>query len=155
MEVEKSYLEIPDRMTGVEYRFSWGGFSPFFREIMENERLLGCRCPKCGKVYCPPRTNCSHCYVPTEWVPLSGKGTVIAAVYCYWTPADYYALQYVQLPYIYALIKLDGADTCLNSVVIVKDMTLNKEVRQGTRVKVKFRPQKEGKNSDFYFVLDE
>jgi uncharacterized OB-fold protein len=150
----KKYLEISDKFE-VNYLFSYGGISRFFQEIIENQRIFGTRCSKCGKVYCPPRSNCSNCYVSTEWVPLDGKGTVIAAVYSYWVPANWVGLQYVDLPFINALVKLDGADTCLDSIVIVDDMTLNKKVVQGTRVKIKFRKKREGKISDFYFVLDE
>jgi len=80
---------------------------------------------------------------------------VIATVYCYWVTANWIALKYVDLPFINALVKLDGADTCLNSVVVVDDMTLNKKVIQGSRVKIKFREKREGTISDFYFVLDE
>ena len=151
---DRQYMEITDKFE-VNYLFSYGGISRFFQEIVENQRIYGTRCPKCGKVYCPPRNNCSDCYVATEWVPLDGKGTVIATVYCYWVTANWIALKYVDLPFINALVKLDEADTCLNSVVIVDDMTPNKKVVQGSRVKIKFREKREGTISDFYFVLDE
>jgi uncharacterized OB-fold protein len=151
---DRKYFETSDKFE-VNYLFSYGGISRFFQEIVENQKIFGTKCPKCGKVYCPPRSNCSNCYVSTEWVPLNGKGTVIATVYCYWVPANWIGLKYVDLPFINALIRLDGADTCLDSVVIVDDMTLNKTVKQGTRVKIKFREKREGKISDFYFVLDE
>lgn len=148
------YFELPDELH-VYYRYSYGGLSPFFRALVEDQRILGTRCPQCGKVYCPPRTHCGACYAETTWVPLDGKGTVIAAVYCYWTPADWPARPYIDLPYVYALVRLDGADTCLNSAVVVDDMRLNERVRQGTRVRAVFREKREGKITDFYFVPDE
>jgi uncharacterized OB-fold protein len=151
---KEKYLETADKFE-LNYLFSYGGISRFFQEIVDNKNIVGTRCPKCGKVYCPPKANCSQCYVSTEWIPLTDEGTVIAAVYCYWVPSNWPSLEYFDLPFINALVKLDGADTCLDSVVIVDDMTLNKKVKQGTRVKIKFREKREGKISDFYFVLDE
>ena len=58
-------LEIPDKME-VVYKYSYGGQSRFFREIRENKRIYGGKCPQCGKVYCPPRAHCSLCYQPTN-----------------------------------------------------------------------------------------
>lgn len=58
-----------------EYRHSLGRYSRFFAELA-NGRFFATRCPKCKKVYAPPRTLCPECQIISEWVELSGKGTV-------------------------------------------------------------------------------
>ena len=38
---------------------------------------MGIKCPTCKKVYVPPRTHCPTCFARmSEWVKLSGKGTL-------------------------------------------------------------------------------
>ena len=61
---------IPDRIK-IEYRYTMGGQSKFFLEVMNNKKLLGTRCTKCGKTWMPPRINCSDCFAPAEWLELN------------------------------------------------------------------------------------
>lgn len=137
-----------------EYLVSYGGITRFFKEIVDNQRLMGTKCPKCGKVWCPPRAHCAPCYAETEWVPLSGKGTVMNATYCYYAARRLPLNNYVDIPYILGLVKLDGADTWLYTIIMDKDMILN-TIKTGDRVKAVFREKREGKITDFYFVKDE
>ena len=60
------------------YRYTQGvAGERFFREIKENGKLLGTRCPKCGRVFLPPRLYCEDCMeYTTEWVPIEGPGHV-------------------------------------------------------------------------------
>ena len=61
------------------------------------------------------------------------------------------------LPISIALIKLDGCDMAIRHTVILdKDEYTMETMKKGTRVKVEFRPdgEREGKVTDFYFVLD-
>ena len=46
-------LEIPDKIE-ISYKYSYGQQSRFFREIRDNQKLYGAKCPQCGWVYCPP-----------------------------------------------------------------------------------------------------
>jgi uncharacterized OB-fold protein len=134
-----------------DYLYSYGGVSRFFRELVENRRLLGTRCGGCGKVWCPPRTRCAECYGRAEWIPLSGDGTVVAAIDCYYVPSNYRLHDYLDLPYTLALIRLDGADTALYNTVYTGRKTLH-QVKAGDRVRAVFRERREGRLTDFYFV---
>ena len=134
-----------------EYLQTYGGVSRFFREVVENQRLMGTKCQGCGKVWCPPRLFCSDCYGDTEWVELSAQGTVMASIDVYYVPANYSLHDYLDLPYVLALIKLDGADTCLYNVVFTPDQGVS-QIKRGTRVKAVFREKLEGRLTDFYFV---
>ena len=46
--------EIRDRIK-IDYKYTYGGQSKFFIELMNNKKLLGTKCIKCGKVWMPPR----------------------------------------------------------------------------------------------------
>ncbi len=136
-------FEIPDTMH-INMRYSYGGQSRFFREILENRRILGARCTTCSKVFCPPRTHCPHCYAKTEWVELNGTGRVLSYTTVYFATSS--AIKNV--PYIVAYIRLDGADTAILSNVEMKDV---RTAHVGMAVQVKFRKQRDGRITDIYF----
>jgi len=103
--------------------------SKFLVALRDDKKLLGTRCPTCGKVYVPPRATCEkHPGPSTEWVPLPGTGTVAGfTVIRYAEP-----YQPVKPPYVLALIQLDGADSRL---VHVLAGVAPSQVRVGLRVK--------------------
>lgn len=136
-------LEIPDIMFA-HYKYSYGKQSRFFREIRDNKRIYGTKCTKCGRVYCPPRADCSLCYEPAEWVPLSGEGVIVTATVVHYGTS----LFRHKTPFVYAYIKLDGADTILPQNVILNDVS---QAKPGMRVKAVFMEQRNGLLSDFYF----
>ena len=151
---EADILEIPYYYIG-EYLYSYGEISRFFKEVMENKRLLATKCPNCGKVWMPPRGYCSDCYALNEWIPLTGTGTVMSATYCFFGASKQYEMpKFFDLPYVLALIKLDGADTCMIHTVVTEMPTLGM-VKSGTRVKVAWMEKRQGKVTDFYFVPEE
>jgi len=103
-------LKVPFRWE-VEFESSYGRISRFFREIKENGRIMGTRCPQCGIVYCPPTSDCPKCWTRCpEWVEVGPRGTLISYTFIY-LPAAGLEEQLPELPYGMGLIKLDGADT--------------------------------------------
>jgi len=51
----------------------------FFRELRDHGRLLGARCPKCGRKWVPPKLFCEECFVEVhDWVDLPPEGKVAA-----------------------------------------------------------------------------
>ncbi|MGD8986330.1 MAG: zinc ribbon domain-containing protein, partial [Desulfobacteraceae bacterium] len=62
-DVFKAYYKME-----AEYNYSYGRISKFFRELMENRRIMGSQCRKCGVVFCPPTSDCPKCWTPTEWI---------------------------------------------------------------------------------------
>lgn len=143
-------LEIPYTDWKPEYLYSLGEVSPFFREIIDNKKLLGSKCPKCAKVWMPPRGYCPDCYEATQWVPLTGVGTVRSSTYCYFIGMSGDLLRFIDLPYVFALIQLDGTDTFLAHGVKPKEQAMG-EIITGTRVKAVFRDERKGSIADFYF----
>jgi uncharacterized OB-fold protein len=110
------------------------GESEFLRGLAAG-RLLGQRCPACGKVYIPPRAAC-----PTDGVPTAGEvelpdtGTV--TTFCVVNVP--FRGQRVPTPYVAASIVLDGADIPLQHLILGCDPG---EVRMGMRVAAVWKPR--------------
>lgn len=143
-------LEIPYTDWNPEYLYSLGEVSRFFREVIENKTLYATRSPATGKVWMPPRAYCPDSYEETEWVPLSGDGTVISCTYCYFLGFTSDLPKFIDLPYVYALIQLDGTDTYLAHGVRPKGQAMG-EIKVGTRVRAVFRDDPKGSIADFFF----
>jgi uncharacterized protein len=94
----------------LRYQYTAGAATTRFLRGIEQKKILGERCSKCGKVYVPPRGSCPTDGIPTrEQVELAHKGTVTS--FCI-VNVSFYG-QAMELPYTSALIMLDGADLSL------------------------------------------
>jgi uncharacterized protein len=109
------------------------GESEFLRGLAEG-RLLGQRCPACGKVYIPPRAAC-----PTDGVPTTDEvelpDTGIVTTFCVVNVP--FPGQRVTPPYVAAAVLLDGADIPFQHLILGCEPG---EVRMGMRVKAVWRP---------------
>ncbi|HUZ36504.1 MAG TPA: OB-fold domain-containing protein [Streptosporangiaceae bacterium] len=109
------------------------GESDFLRGLAAG-RLLGQRCPACGKVYIPPRAACPTDGVPTtDEVELPDTGTV--TTFCVVNVP--FPGQRVTPPYVAASVLLDGADIPFQHLVLGCEPG---EVRMGMRVVAVWRP---------------
>jgi len=112
------------------------GESSYLRGLAEG-RLLGQRCPACGKVYIPPRGTCPADGVPTtEEVELPDTGTV--TTFCVVNVP--YQGQRVTPPYVAAAVLLDGADIAFQHLILG---CAPGEVRMGMRVQAVWKPRAE------------
>ncbi len=88
----------------VKYMFSAGQALSRFLKGLKEGKILGVRCPVCGRVYVPPRAYCEYCHAPTgEWIELPGTGVVHTAVVSY-IAAD---RRRMEKPEIVGVIRLD------------------------------------------------
>lgn len=71
-------IELLDFPLQFDFRHSLGKVSRFFLEL-EQHRLMGTRCPKCGSVWMPPRPLCPDDQTITQWVPVAQRGRLEAA----------------------------------------------------------------------------
>jgi len=133
-------LILPERLQGVEpvrsirtpaelnYQFTAGKATSQFLRGISQRRILGQRCPVCSMVYVPPRGACPTCGVPTEEeIDLPHVGTV--TTFCV-VNVSFYG-QGMELPYVSALILLDGSDIPL--MHLIQEVPAA-EVRMGMRV---------------------
>jgi uncharacterized OB-fold protein len=112
------------------------GESEFLRGLAAG-RLLGQRCPACGKVYIPPRAACPTDGVPTaEEVELPDTGTV--TTFCVVNVP--FRGQRVPTPYAAAAIVLDGADIPFQHLILGCEPD---QVRMGMRVAAVWKPREQ------------
>ena len=124
-----------------EFDYSYGRISQFFKELMENEKIMGTKCPKCGVVFCPPTSDCPKCWVTTDWVEIGQKGILLHYTIIGLPPLWVKR----RVPFTLGLIKLDGADTGLMHFVNETDKA---KLRNGLRVKAVFAQERKGYITD-------
>jgi uncharacterized OB-fold protein len=108
--------------------------SRYLRALQEG-KIIGQRCPACGKVYVPPRGACPVDGVPTTTdVELPDVGTV--TTFCV-VNVPFHG-QRVPSPYVAAQVLLDGADIAFQHLILGCEPA---EVRMGMRVRAVWRPR--------------
>jgi len=102
-------------------------------------RIVGHKCPQCGRVYVPGKGYCPICVVQTtdkDEFEVSDHGTVTGFTII--TPVAYYGQEETE-PFVYASVLLDGASSNLGGQDIVG--IAREQVRSGLRVKAKWKPK--------------
>ncbi|MEV6006861.1 OB-fold domain-containing protein [Streptomyces sp. NPDC051976] len=115
----------------LDYTHTPGRAQTRYLRAAAEQRITGERCPKCRKVYVPPRGACPTCGVATdEQVEVGPAGTVTTFCIVNIKSQHLKALD-IEVPYVYAHIALDGADLALHGRIggIPYD-----QVRMGLRV---------------------
>ena len=108
----------------------------FLREVQRG-RILGQRCPKCEKVYIPPRGACPTDGVAlSEFVDLPHRG--IVTTFCVVNVP--FLGQKIEPPYVAAYVLLDGADIAFQHLILECPAD---EVRMGMRIEAVWRPREE------------
>ncbi len=119
--------------------------SKFLTELRDNKRIMGIRCPTCNRVYVPVRSICVKCFANlTEFVEVAKTGTLMTYSIVN-SSAPYYP---AKSPFIYGIIKLDGADTGLAHLLGEVDP---QKVRVGMRVKAVFNEERKGSVLDIKY----
>jgi uncharacterized protein len=88
------------------YKHVLGKYSKFFIELA-NGKFVTTECPNCGKVWGIPRPLCADCLTITKWKELPGTGTLESYSVSHFVPS----FMKVDIPYVLAMVKLDGATT--------------------------------------------
>ena len=107
--------------------------STFITTLRDSKKILGVRCDACSKVFVPPRQTCERCMtdIRENWVQLENTGEVV----------NFTVVRYSdkhlprKIPYILAMIQLDGADMPL---VHILDEVKIENVKSGMRVEAVF-----------------
>lgn len=150
----KDLQELPGLVVDrprARYSFAVGQAVSRFLEGLKEGKILGVKCPSCGRVYVPPRSYCEYCMVPTrDWVELPGTGTIHTAV------VSYIATDRSRLkePEIVGVIRLDAPGYSEDSFefaglfhrfcgVKPEDVMSGKAI--GMRVKPRWRPPEQRK----------
>jgi uncharacterized OB-fold protein len=113
--------------------------SRFLNALRDEQKILGQRCDKCGKVFVPPRQTCERCFadLSNAWVELGQTGQVVG-----FTVVKHKEPHYpLPPPFVMALIKLDGADSPF--VHLIGGVAPDK-VKVGMKVKAVFADERIG-----------
>lgn len=151
MTQEEEILIMPGAWN-LPFRHTAGRFaSRFFRELRDNKKIWGVRCPDCRRVLLPPRPLCERCLASIdEWVEVGQQGTLEAFTICY--------VPFLGLPpppIATIMVRLDGADGCLSHVLGGLDLSdVDKApelVKIGMRVEAVWRDERKGEISDIEY----
>lgn len=96
--------------------FAWsvGNWMEHFFDGLKEGRIRGSKCPSCGRVYLPPRMICERCFSKAdEWVELPATGTVLACTKASVKVGENGEMEDLASPELIAMVKHDGADTCI------------------------------------------
>ena len=101
--VLKQVLSIPQRFTTGPL------MGKFLRELRDNKRILGNRCPSCGRIQAPPREVCAICRVRVdELVEIGPEGYICQFDIVYYASPDPLTGESRETPYCAAFLILDG-----------------------------------------------
>jgi uncharacterized OB-fold protein len=126
----------------VVYDYSAGpGFTSFL-DAIDDGRLVGRRCPSCEQVYFPPRNGvCPRCGVLlADDVEVGPQGTV--TTYCVVNVP--FLGQQIEIPYVAASIRLDGADIAFQHLIQEVEAS---DVHTGMRVEPVWKQRSEWERS--------
>lgn len=127
----------------------------FLRTLRDEGKVLGVRCPRCGRVLAPPRPICDRDFCETDgWVELERTGTL-----------ELFTIMYLAIdglpdpPYVLAYVKPGGADTAIGGFLEGLDLSSTEaalaRLRVGAPVTIELRDERQGRITDLYFRLAE
>ncbi len=152
-EKEHIIIESGDAVQPFAYTVGMYG-SKFLTELRDNGRIMAVRCPKCKKVYIPPRKVCGECFVEmNEWVEVGPKGVIGTFTILRFAFIDPETGAQKPVPYGYGFIKFDGADTLFQHYISVEN---EEKIRIGARVEPVFAKNPIGSMRDieYFKVID-
>ena len=99
-----------------------------FIKFLEEGKIAGTICEKCGKIYFPPRADCGPCLCTNlKWIELSGEGKIESFTNIHYPPTSFKE----DAPYILAAVRLKEGPvtlTTLNKSESVKDIFIGMPV---------------------------
>ena len=103
-----------------------------FYKFLSQNKLMGSKCRKCGKLHLPPRPLCDDCYGQDfEWIELSGKGKLLTYTIIHIAPLQFQALA----PYSVGIMELENG---LKLPGMISDISENK-LKVGMELTIDFR----------------
>jgi uncharacterized protein len=121
----------------LRYRHSASAEESRYLRALQEGRIIGQRCPACGKVYVPPRGACPVDGVPTT-TDFELPDVGIVTTFCVVNVP--FQGQRVPTPYVAAAVLLDGADIAFQHLILGCEPA---EVRMGMRVRAVWKPSEQ------------
>jgi hypothetical protein len=144
---EKPERLVVDVQVPLDYTYNYriGSFLERYIKGLGDKKILGVKCPVCGKVAVPPRSFCGACNKPMdEWVEVGPEGTVENFTIGH-VKLDRGAVEKLDDPQLLAMVKLEGATVPL--LAEVKGLAAA-DLKKGLRVKAVFKDPAEDSLAD-------
>lgn len=102
----------------------------FYKHINQG-KLLGGRCTKCGKVHLPPRPLCDNCYSKDfEWTEIPSRGKLVTYTVIHIAPSQFQSVA----PYAMGIVELANG---LRLPGMINGMALE-QIKIGMELKMDF-----------------
>lgn len=143
---------ITDEIT-LRYDYALGEVAGKFMDGLREGKLLATRCSKSGLTYLPPRAFCERSFEKCDsWVEAGGEGVIEASTI---VVRGYEGKR--KAPMAIAFVRLEGVDSAIANYVDGVDLSdpdeAMKKIAPGTRVRVVFEQERQGRITDFTFRL--
>ena len=130
-----------------DFNFWVGQYLDKFLDNLENKKIIGNKCPKCGDVFVPPRKMCGKCNVviPLEenWVDLPDTGILKNYTITPYRVNDRTDRKTKNL--LLGMIQIDGSNTS----IVYRLLNLEpSEVKIGIKLQIEWAEKTKGDPSD-------
>lgn len=132
-------FEVDQHLTARSQYYAGKIGSLFFTTLRDEHRILGIHCAKCAKSYYPPRSTCGRCFAKlseSDLVEIGPEGTLETFTQVHYSER----IHPVDVPFIYGVIKLDGADTSIAHLLGEVDL---QDIKIGMRVRAVFAQERQ------------
>jgi uncharacterized OB-fold protein len=118
-----------------------------YEQFLNEGKLMGSRCKKCGALFVPPRSICIKCYATEmEWVEMKGKGKLAAFTCISVGPPFMIAEGYDRKrPYCSGVVELEEGTRVVARIEGV-DASKPETIKIGAPFQVEFLHRGEGDN---------
>lgn len=107
----------------------------FYKHINQG-KLMGGKCKKCGKIHLPPRILCDKCFSKEfEWIQIPPKGKLLTYTIIHVAPPQFQSMA----PYAVGIIQLENG---LKIPGMIKNIT-PEQIKIGMELVIVFEPSTE------------
>ena len=126
----------------------------YFDQFLNEEKLMGSRCQKCGALFLPPRPICIKCYAnDMKWAQMKGKGKLITFTSINigppWMVEQGYDRKH---PYCSGVVELDEG-VRIDARIEGVDASKPETIKIGTPLTVEFLHRGEGENMKTFLAF--
>ena len=149
MPEEKDYgpFEVDQHITAHSRYYAGKIGSLFYTTLRDHKKFLGIKCEQCNKVFWPPRGTCGRCFSQlseADMVEIGPNGILET-----FTLVTYHEPVHPRkAPFIYGIIKLDGADTGMAHFI---DEVAFEQLETGMRVRPVFEEERKANILDIKY----
>lgn len=145
---------VSDEIT-LRYDYALGEVAGRFMQGLREGKILATRCSKSGLTYLPPRAYCERTFEKCDvWVEAGLEGVIESSTIIV---RGFEGKR--KPPVAVAFVRLDGVDSAIANYVDGLDLSnfdkAMKKIAPGTRVKVVFAEERQGRITDFSFACAE